>query len=60
MKSLIRKRRIDNERYYEEEYTALITANIFQGFSNCCNALVYGETDICSQCHEYCEVIKDD
>lgn len=29
----------------------------FSGYSNCCNAPVYGESDICSSCKEHCEVI---
>lgn len=28
----------------------------FEGYSNCCNAPVYGETDICPKCGEHCEV----
>lgn len=27
--------------------------------SNCCDAMVYDETDICSECGEHCEIIED-
>lgn len=27
--------------------------------SNCCSAPVYDETDICMECKEHCEVIKE-
>ena len=30
------------------------------GYSNCCDAPVYGEGDICSQCGEHCEVLQHD
>ena len=29
-------------------------------WSNCCEALVYAESDICSDCGEHCEVIDGD
>lgn len=31
----------------------------FKGLSNCCTAPVY-RADICSQCYEHCEVIRND
>lgn len=31
----------------------------FAGYSNCCDAPVYGESDICSQCGEHCDVHND-
>jgi len=30
------------------------------GYSNCCDAPVYGEGDICSKCGEHCEVLQHD
>lgn len=32
----------------------------FEGYSNCCGAPVYGETDVCPACKEHCEVIPTD
>lgn len=28
----------------------------FEGYSNCCDAPIYGETDICPKCGEHCEI----
>ena len=30
------------------------------GTSNCCGAPVYGDTDICSECHEHCEIEEEE
>lgn len=29
-------------------------------FSNCCGAMIYEETDICSDCKEHCESVPDE
>ena len=28
--------------------------------SNCCGAIIYDDTDICSECKEHCEPFKDE
>lgn len=30
------------------------------GLSNCCEAPVYGDSDICSECGEHCEIIPEE
>ena len=37
-----------SEKEFEKE--------VLSGYSNCCNAPVYGEGDVCSKCKEHCEV----
>lgn len=27
--------------------------------SNCCGAIIYDDTDICSECKEHCDIIED-
>jgi hypothetical protein len=36
-----------DDEYFDDEIS---------GYSNCCNAPVYGETDICTECGEHCMV----
>ena len=31
----------------------------FAGYSNCCDAPIYGQGDICSQCGEHCDIHND-
>jgi len=28
--------------------------------SDCCTALIYEDTDICSRCHEHCGIIENE
>ena len=30
------------------------------GMSNCCGAPVYGDTDICTECGEHCEIEEEE
>lgn len=32
---------------------------VFEGYSNCCDAPMYGMSDFCPQCGEHCDVHKD-
>ena len=43
---------MDNDKQKE-----LVVDSIMEGVSNCCGANVY-RPDICSDCKEYCEIIK--
>ncbi len=38
---------MDELAYYDDD-----------NWSNCCGALVYAETDICSDCKEHCELVS--
>lgn len=46
----------------EDEFETYLTGSdeqpILAGYSNCCDAPVYGESDICSACKEHC-VVED-
>lgn len=54
----IKKEQLKEDAFYESKETDEIIYST--DCSNCCDALIYENTDICSRCLEHCDVIGEE